>query len=28
VKDIIRGVGYTGRIKVARDLAVYNLDDD
>lgn len=28
VKDIIRDAGYTGRIKVAHDLAVYNLDDD
>jgi ribonuclease BN (tRNA processing enzyme) len=28
IKDIIRGVGYTGEIRTAQDLQVYNLSDD
>lgn len=28
VKDIIRGAGFTGKIKEARDLQVYNLSDE
>ena len=28
IKDIIEGVGFTGKIKVAKDLKVYNLGDD